>query len=184
MHLEHLILLSQELGVSDIAKVVLENDKFSYWTGSGDATKHHYGKFGLVTHTREVVDLCLKNTEYFQDQYAIDKQKLYLAALFHDIGKVYDYELIIKDPACWRKSTHARQTHHITRSALIWNEAKNKYNFPDVEDEVLHAILSHHGRREYGSPVSPNTRLAWTLHLCDSISARLNDYGTHDGSKV
>ena len=52
---------------------------------------------------------------------------------------------------------------------------KIKFNFTDEHDEVLHAILSHHGRREYGSPVSPSTRIAWLLHLCDSISARMFD---------
>ena len=116
----------------------------------------------------------------FKDHYVIDKQKLFLAALFHDIGKIYDYELIIREPKFWRKSLHARQTHHISRSALIWNEAKNKLNFQDDDDEVLHAILSHHGRREYGSPVSPATRIAWLLHLCDSISARMFDCYTKD----
>lgn len=180
MHLAHLTSLSQELGISDIAQIVLGNDKFSWWTGSGDDMKHHYGEFGLVTHTREVVDLCLKNADYFKDHYVIDKQKLFLAALFHDIGKIYDYELIIREPKFWRKSLHARQTHHISRSALIWNEAKNKLNFQDDDDEVLHAILSHHGRREYGSPVSPATRIAWLLHLCDSISARMFDCYTKD----
>jgi 23S rRNA maturation-related 3'-5' exoribonuclease YhaM len=42
-------------------------------------------------------------------------------------------------------------------------------------DEVTHAILSHHGQREWGSPVRPATKLAWILHTCDMMSARVND---------
>ena len=34
---------------------------------------------------------------------------------------------------------------------------------------------AHHGIRAWGSPVSPNTQLAWLLHLSDNLSARLND---------
>ena len=173
----HLNDIATKLNVYDIAQTVIGNEKFSIWTGSGEKGKHHYGSGGLLCHTMEVVDLCLQNAQYITDlyHYHIDRQKLFLAALFHDIGKIYDYELIIIDSDVWRKANHAREIHHISRSALIWNEAKIKFNFVDEHDEVLHAILSHHGRREYGSPVSPSTRIAWLLHLCDSISARMFD---------
>jgi 3'-5' exoribonuclease len=125
----------------------------------------------------EVIDLCLHNAQYLTDErgYALDKQKIYLAALFHDVGKIWDYEPHPSQPDQWRKTRHSRIIHHISKSASIWKEAQNKFNFIDEHDEVFHAILSHHGRREYGSPVSPATRIAWLLHLCDSISARMFD---------
>jgi 23S rRNA maturation-related 3'-5' exoribonuclease YhaM len=52
--------------------------------------------------------------------------------------------------------------------------------FKDIEDEVLHAILAHHGFQEFGSPVQPNSKVAWLLHLCDSISARMDDVDKMD----
>jgi 23S rRNA maturation-related 3'-5' exoribonuclease YhaM len=69
---------------------------------------------------------------------------------------------------------HKKRIHHITRSALIWGEIAKDNRYKDI-DEVLHAILAHHGNKEFGSPVSPQTKLAWMLHLCDGISARMND---------
>jgi 23S rRNA maturation-related 3'-5' exoribonuclease YhaM len=45
---------------------------------------------------------------------------------------------------------------------------------------ITHNILSHHGMREWGSPVAPATKEAWILHLCDNMSARLDDCNKHD----
>jgi len=43
-------------------------------------------------------------------------------------------------------------------------------------DAVLHCILSHHGRREWGSAVAPSSREAWLVHLADMKSARMDSY--------
>jgi 3'-5' exoribonuclease len=39
-------------------------------------------------------------------------------------------------------------------------------------DILLHLILSHHGRREFGSPVPPLTLEAEALHWADNASAK------------
>ncbi|HEY4282322.1 MAG TPA: hypothetical protein VGM62_04595, partial [Chthoniobacterales bacterium] len=43
----------------------------------------------------------------------------------------------------------------------------------DVRLHLLHLISSHHGEREYGSPVMPKTPEAMTLHYIDNLDARL-----------
>lgn len=169
---------AEKFGVVEISGVVLSDGDFEIWSGSGSSDKHHYGEGGLIQHTYEVVSLCLLNSAFFP-QYRIDDCKLFLAALFHDVGKLWDYEAKWADdrgaPLSFVKARHSRVVHHIARSALVWADAKVKFGFKDDGDEVLHAILSHHGAREWGSPVSPCSRLAWLLHLSDSMSARLND---------
>jgi 23S rRNA maturation-related 3'-5' exoribonuclease YhaM len=72
--------------------------------------------------------------------------------------------------------------HHISRSAIIWAEAASRLytNYSKYYEPVLHAILAHHGFREAGSPVAPKTRVAWLVHLCDNISARMDDADTFD----
>lgn len=74
----------------------------------------------------------------------------------------------------WCAVDHKNKIHHITRSAIVWNSASERLQSCE-RDEVTHAILAHHGRREWGSPVIPQTRMAWLLHLCDGISARIDD---------
>jgi 3'-5' exoribonuclease len=48
-------------------------------------------------------------------------------------------------------------------------------DFPqDKRDHILHLILSHHGRREWGVPVEPKTKEAELLHNADHRSCFLN----------
>ena len=195
--IEELNRLAVTLQVKDLADYVLKNEKFIYWSASAERHQHHHGDYGLVHHTHEVVTSCLAMVEFYP-QYEIDKRVLFLAALFHDFGKTEDYErvgerrvqkgiLVSNHSAFWQGTIHKRRIHHITESVMAWDRAmqraieeKDIDNFDELHDSVTHAILSHHGRREWGSPVSPNTREAWLLHLCDGISARLCDCETLD----
>lgn len=170
-------------GVRSICAIVLDDPRFKTWSGSSKPHQHHYGDHGLVIHTAEVVKLCLKNNDlYYTTPNKINERKLFLAALFHDAGKMWDYELnAFKE---WQGTPHKRHIHHISRSNMVWCETAIVHKLDnDLKDEISHAILAHHGLREWGSPVSPNTRLAWMVHLCDGISARMNDADKWDQVK-
>lgn len=174
--------IANDLDVEIMSSVVIEDSRFSVWSGSSKPNQHHYGMGGLAKHTLEVATLCIRNNCFLEESKKVSEKHLFLAALFHDAGKMWDYEpasleYSIKNGTGldeWRGTGHKNLIHHIARSALIWEETAKFFNFPD-RDEVLHAILSHHGLREWGSPVAPRSRLAWLLHLCDSISARMDD---------
>ena len=170
------------LDVSTIADVVLDNPKFPVWSGSSVEGAHHYGDGGLIQHTYEVISLGTENLNWLAWRIPSVKiptqREMFLAALYHDVGKMWDY---VNADGEWTSADHKRKIHHISRSAIEWCKAVEKTNScRTIEDSVLHAILAHHGRREYGSPVAPKTRLAWLLCLCDQISARMNDCDTND----
>jgi 3'-5' exoribonuclease len=169
------------LGVDKVCNQLLNDHYFSIWSGSGKEHQHHYGRGGLLDHTHEVVKLCFLNKNYLPDL-DIDDKELFMSALFHDAGKLRDYYPKDDYYLHWAKSTHNRLIHHISRSALMWSEmVKIDKVLNDVyHDKVLHAILSHHGERERGSPVAPLSRVAWLVHLCDGISARMYDADTWD----
>lgn len=160
----------------DILNVVLDNPKFGIWWG-GLSGQHHDFKGGLSRHTKEVIELCFSTNNSLNLN--IDKKELFFSALFHDAGKMFDYKekpIGMEGPemvGC----EHKRIIHHISRSALIWSHAVIDHTeyCDKYHDNVLHNILAHHGQREYGSPIAPKTKAAWLLHLCDSISARMND---------
>lgn len=172
--------------VQNLANFVLLDPRFPIWSGSSKPFQHHYGKHGLIIHTAEVANLCDKNNVLTGN--SINSRQLFLAALFHDSGKMWDYEPNDEQTE-WQGTAHKRHIHHISRSGLNWQKAVDSFqNKPEwltqeFVDEVLHAILAHHGQREWGSPVAPNTKLAWMLHLCDGISARLNDCDKWDQLK-
>jgi 3'-5' exoribonuclease len=167
---------------------VLGNPCFESWSGAGKDIHHHYGDGGLLKHTYEVAsfadDIADSHGYLQQDRSQINSRELFVSAIWHDYGKLWDYQ---KVNGVWAKhDNHAREIHHISRSAMEfaswYDQLKN-----DGEDlsgvnknNVVHNILSHHGQREWGSPVSPHTREAWILHLADMLSARLDDCNKHD----
>jgi len=176
-------------GVRKIANLLLNDPRFLLWSGSGYSGQHHYGTRGLLVHTCEVVDLCflLRDREYS----SVDVRVLFLSALMHDWGKLWDYEPYneigvvsiadINHETQWRGTSHKRNIHHISRSAIEWTKAVALTGeCKDIEDQVTHAILSHHKERKGGSPVAPNSHVAWLLHCCDMISARMADCETFD----
>lgn len=176
--------MASELGVSHLAAYVLGSQCFCDWSGSSQKHQHHYGRGGLQAHTFEVVDLCMANRLNIMAENPliyIDKKELFLAALFHDFGKCWDYKPVDSDMIEWEGTPHKRLIHHISRSAVEWSIiARSHREKVALQDAVLHAILSHHGQREWGSPVAPKSRVAWLLHLCDGISARMSDAETID----
>lgn len=182
--------LSFQMQVSGlVGDFIRKYPQFVAWSGSHNPVLHHYGEGGLVRHTREVIELGLQNALYLKMDQKFNLTQYYLAALFHDAGKMFDYERVENKsihgdprPDTWEPTKHRRMIHHLPRSLMIWHELVVKY--PDLEkayhDPVCHAILAHHGQREHGSPVAPLTAEAWMLHLCDGISARMNDCDRHD----
>lgn len=190
---EYISCLAQNFGkdVLAVSNVVLTDPRFPHWSGSSKSNQHHYGESGLLVHTAEVIKLGFTSAKSLDIHTGkeFDELEWFFAALFHDTGKMYDYAPVQPSPEHngpdyteWKSTDHKRLIHHISRSGLIWSHAvephlKLKWKY---HDKVLHAILAHHGQREWGSPVAPRSRIAWMPHLCDGISARMNDCNSLD----
>ncbi len=167
-----------------LAAEVLDNPDFALWIGSNTPSKHHHGEGGLQYHTWEVIQLAFANCTVL-GLTDIDPTALFLSGLYHDVGKVKDYGYTVGEHGekWWSSTPHHRLINHMNRSAIMWTAAVAKHRLTghSMEDEVLHAILAHHG--DYGSSVFPKTRLAWLLHLADQTSARMEDCGRLDLAK-
>jgi putative nucleotidyltransferase with HDIG domain len=99
-----------------VGNFLFSDNKFETWSGSGKSHHHHYGKSGLIKHTSEVVELALNCNKTVAA--SLNERELFLACLFHDIGKIYDYEPIDSYFATWRETDHKNKIHHISRSAI------------------------------------------------------------------
>lgn len=177
--------LAQTYGVPALAACVLDLPGFVHCSGSVSEGKHHFGIGGLQQHTWEVVTIALGNRWCCEKD--VHPMDAFLAVLFHDVGKVWDYQLV--DPAAdmgqamsqprWIATPHKRLINHMNRSALYWAECATRHNYdPKRTDDVLHAILAHHA--EHGSSVMPKTKLAWLVHLSDQMSAWMDQCDRRD----
>ena len=116
--------------------------------------------------------------------------ELALGILFHDIGKIYEYSHLLSSPNRFEKLSPVEGTSettgisinpmgtligHMPYGGLLFEETlrKTSTRLPlDVHHRIWHMILSHHGKREWGSSVLPMTTEAWMLHLIDLLDAR------------
>lgn len=188
MYKQQLIDIADELGIDHAwINPVLNNEEFNLWPSSAKPVHHHYGCYGLIKHTWEVVSLCMQVSDFYPR--VVCKRLAYLAGLYHDFGKIYDYDynMEINDKGeayrVWHATDHKMKIHHIPSSFAYWERQynllcnaplNNKITKSDSQ-EIGHAILAHHGHKEWGSPVEPRTKLAFLLHYCDAISARMDD---------
>lgn len=126
---------------------------------------HHAFPGGLLNHTYQMLHMfeglypCLP--------YPIKPERVVLAVMFHDYGKVYEYN---------RQGDTQPEMYllgHIYLSAHKLNNVLDEKGIPQEEvKRIVHCVLAHHGTREFGSPVLPCTQEASIVTYLDNISAK------------
>ena len=129
---------------------------------------HHACIGGLVEHTLNVVKICSAFAKLYP---AIDRDLLLTAAALHDIGKIEEYT--------WSKAIDFSESGHfvghIVAGAIMVKEAVNSLDgFDQLTSLALqHAIIAHHGMKEWGSPKRPKSIEAVMLHSADDLDAKV-----------
>jgi 3'-5' exoribonuclease len=132
---------------------------------------HHAYLGGLLEHTVTVADLC----DHVSQQYArVDRDLLITAALLHDVGKVaeltYDRSIDYSDAG-------KLLGHVILGVTFVTEQAGRLPEFPEYKLRLLlHAIVSHHGELEWGSPKRPKTLEALIIHHVDNLDAKVKGF--------
>lgn len=190
--LTYLLKTNSDLQNYELAKVnwvVLNDLKFQQWPGS--VGKHHAQRGGLVEHVAQVMRGARGlHTAAVQSSGARIPNWDYIATgvIWHDYGKVWDYaenphfgpgessESLQRDKP-FLKTDHYELVRHVARSYAEWMRHSAGLLSVDIIDEVGHIVLSHHGRKDWGSPVEPATPEAWLVHLADMASAKAFVHG-------
>lgn len=155
---------------SAILKKVFDDQKFmdDFSKCPASIMLHSAEIGGLVYHTLNVIDHCMIALGHYPK---MDRDLLVAGALLHDVGKVDSF----------RVTTNINQTeegiflgHLVIGMNMVQSKIEEIPNFPaDKRNKLLHIILSHHGRREWGSPVEPAIPEAQTVHFADDFDAKL-----------
>lgn len=136
------------------------------------ATKvHHACIGGLLEHTLNVVKSCDALAGLYPDA---DKEVLLVAAALHDIGKIDEYDWTVK----LQFTDAGHLVGHIVGGAMMVKCAAERIDGfdPLLNLALQHAILSHHGLKEYGSPKQPKSLEAMIVNAADQLDANAAMY--------
>lgn len=133
---------------------------------------HHAFVGGLLQHTLYVTNLCYFLCKYYP---ILDRDLLLTAAICHDIGKTVEISAFPQNDY----TDDGQLLGHISIGAeMIHDAAKQIPDFPaELESDLKHCILAHHGEFAYGSPKKPALAEALALNLADNMDARLEMLG-------
>lgn len=140
-------------------------------TAPGAKAIHHAYPGGLLEHTVSLLRLASSVLEIYGD---LDADLLITSCILHDIGKMDEYN---SDLAVER-TTEGRLLGHIVLGLLQLQRYVEKFDsFPSEKwRKLLHALISHHGSLEWGSPQVPMTLEAIALHYIDNLDAKLGQF--------
>jgi 3'-5' exoribonuclease len=147
-----------------------DDDEFRrrYGTCPASVTGHHAALGGLLKHTVEVGAIARTIGRVS----GADPEVVLAGVLLHDIGKLEAYRW----DGVFEYTDAGHLVGHVVLGALMLERrlagAPELQCTAEEQLVLLHLVLSHHGRLEYGSPVAPMTLEAEVLHWADNASAK------------
>jgi len=157
-----------------LCEKVFKDPRFFEAPASKSSSRHAHQSYdgGLLQHTAEVVSIVVKLCE--NKTVPLDADVAITAAIWHDVGKIFDYECV--DTNTYNPTKHYGYVRHLSRSyGEFFSACKSLNRDENLDDatvlKISHAILGHHGRQEWGSPVEPDTKEAYAVHAADMLSA-------------
>jgi 3'-5' exoribonuclease len=139
---------------------------------------HHSYTSGLLEHVWSMTRVAGFLADHYARYYdkldpPLDRGLVVAAVVLHDIGKLREFEYHPVE-AKYTKEGHLIG-HVLMGRDMVREVAKRIEGFPD---ELLlnleHAILAHHGKREFGAPVLPQTIEALLVSYIDDLDSKMN----------
>ena len=154
---------------------ILNNNKEKMLICPAAKQMHHNYIGGLVVHTYECAEMA--QTVLTKVKKYLNKDEVLAAAILHDIGKLYEYEInldsgIIEYNEQFRKDwiTHSQYGYTLCMSNGFLNIAK--------------MIAAHHGRADWGAMIDLGERdlepFYYIIHHVDDLSAKFGATSVND----
>jgi 3'-5' exoribonuclease len=141
-------------------------------------TFHHSYTSGLLEHVWSMTRIGCFLADHYAKYYdnlnpPINRSVVMAATILHDIGKLRELEY---HPVEAKYTTEGRLIGHILIGRdMVRDAARRIEGFPeDILLRLEHVILAHHGRREFGAPVLPQTLEALLVSFIDDLDAKMN----------
>ena len=129
---------------------------------------HHAWLGGLLEHVVSLLTLAARVAPHYP---LLDRDLLLTGVILHDIGKVRELSWEIG----FEYTVEGSLLGHIQIGTALAERAIDSLpNFPSrLKTLVLHMILSHHGKLEFGSPKLPMIPEALALSFFDDLDAKM-----------
>ena len=132
-------------------------------------TMHHAYLGGLLEHTVSMAELAVMVAGHYPE---LDGDLLLVGVLFHDLGKLVELGAM---PANDYTLPGRLVGHVVIGRDLLLERCRAIDGFPeDLRLHLEHLVLSHQGRKEFGSPVEPSTAEAIALHFIDDLDSKVS----------
>ena len=143
----------------------------AFKTGPAAVSLHHAYVGGLIEHSLSVAKGALAlAAQYEAAGTPVDVDVTLAGALLHDIGKLDSYALTPVP----QMTTQGNVVEHILLGYHRLMSLAEAEGLPqDIVLALGHIIVSHHGRREYGSPVLPATSEAMIVSCADDLDFKI-----------
>lgn len=138
---------------------------------SAAVSVHHAYVGGLLEHTLHVVLGAYAMAKAYTN---LNKDLLITAAALHDIGKLHEISAFPEN----QYTLVGHCVGHVSEGAMMVKAAADSIpGFPeDVKLKIIHCILAHHGKLEWGSPVLPALPEAVVISRMDELDATLKQF--------
>ncbi len=129
---------------------------------------HHAYLGGLLEHTLSVLGMADRACAHYRE---LHRDLVLAGALLHDVGKTAE----LSYQRSFGYTDAGNLLGHIAMESEWISRAVGKIPaFPEeLRLQILHIVLSHHGRLEFGSPVLPKTPEALLVHYLDDLDGKL-----------
>jgi 3'-5' exoribonuclease len=136
---------------------------------------HHAYLGGLLEHTLSMTRMAVHLTRHYAHYYrGLLNQDLVIAGcVLHDIGKCFELSF----GRSFDYTTEGQLVGHIVQGVELISAIAGQVSPPLPAEMIMqlkHLVLSHHGKKDFGSPVRPKTPEAMLLHQLDMIDSRMN----------
>ncbi len=128
---------------------------------------HHAFRSGLLEHTVSMAAMGLELARH----YSLNADLVVAGCVLHDLGKIWELDI----SSSIEYTDDGRLLGHLTMEVLFVDRLISEMGaFPDeTRRQLLHILLSHHGRYEYGSPRRPKTPEALLVHIVDNLDSKM-----------
>ena len=129
---------------------------------------HHAYRGGFLEHITKMAEV----GRLVARSYGADEDLVLAGVVLHDIGKLQE---LAYEGGAGSYTRDGNLVGHIALGLMMVREAANGIaGFPiELRSQIEHLVASHHGTREYGSPVEPKTIEAFILATVDELDAKL-----------